>query len=69
MSTHDVLKEAGITPTTDAEKAYRLGCEGGYKLGLEDAYAERSSYDQLVQKVRRLERALTEIGLLARRAR
>lgn len=70
MSPHDVLKDAGITPTIDAEKAYRLGCEGGYKLGLEDAKPELSdSYDELLAKVKRLEQVLMEIGLMARRAR
>lgn len=73
---HDVLKEHDITPTADAERAYRLGCELGYELGVQDAKRDmgperelRSERDKLGQKVARLEQILTEIGLLSRRAR
>ena len=62
MSAHDKLKAKGITPTIDAERAYRLGY----------AQAERElrqDRDELGQKVARLQQMLTEIGLLARRAR
>lgn len=62
MSAHDKLKAEGITPTIDAERAYRLG----YSQAEREIRQER---DELAQKVARLEQALTEIGLLARRAR
>lgn len=60
MSAHDRLKKAGITPTTDAERAYRLG----YEQAERELRQER---DSLGQKVARLEQLMTEIGLLARR--
>ena len=62
MTPHDVLKQHDITPTIDAERAYRLGY----------AQAERElrqDRDELGQKVARLQQMLVEIGLLARRAR
>ena len=62
MSAHDKLRAKGITPTIDAERAYRLGY----------AQAERElrqDRDELGQKVARLEQMLTEIGLMVRRAR
>ncbi len=62
MSEHDRLSARGITPTIDAERAYRLG----YAQGERELRSER---DQLAQKVARLEQILTEIGLMARRAR
>lgn len=59
---HDVLKQHDITPTIDAERAYRLGCEKGYKLGVKDATGDQS-------RIRRLEQVLTEIGLMVSRTR
>ena len=62
MSAHDRLNAKGITPTIDAERAYRLGY----------AQAERElrrDRDELAQKVARLQQMLTEIGLMVRRAR
>ena len=62
MSAHDRLAAKGITPTIDAERAYRLG----YAQAERELRQER---DELAGKVARLEQILTEIGLLARRAR
>ena len=69
MNPHDVLKEHDITPTIDAERAYRLGCEKGYKLGLEDAKGDESLLRLREHKIKKLEQVLTEIGLMARRTR
>jgi hypothetical protein len=60
VSAHDRLKDAAITPTIDAERAYRLGYDQA-ELEL------RRDRDELAQKVARLEQLMTEIGLLARR--
>lgn len=62
MTAHDVLKRADITPTIDAERAYRLGYEQAER-------ELRRDRDELAQKVARIEQVLTEIGLMVRRAR
>ena len=69
MTTHDNLKKAGITPTIDAEKAYRLGCEDGYRLGVKDATGDQVELRVAKERAAWLERVLTEISLLAGRAR
>jgi hypothetical protein len=58
MSAHDKLAKAGIVPTIDAEKAYRLGQESA-NTHTQDLHA----------RLERLERILTEISLMAGRAR
>ena len=57
---HAALQRAGIVPTMDASRAYRLGYEQAER-------ELRSERDSLGQKVARLEQLMTEIGLLARR--
>jgi hypothetical protein len=57
---HGALQRAGIVPTMDASKAYRVG----YNQAERELRSER---DSLGQKVARLEQLMTEIGLLARR--
>ena len=69
MTPHDNLKKAGIVPTTDAEKAYRLGCENGYRLGVKDATGDQAELRAAKERTAWLERVLTEIGLLAARAK
>jgi hypothetical protein len=60
MNSHDRLKARGITPTIDAERAFRLGYD--------QAQAEaRASERRLSDRVARLERVLTEISLQAGR--
>ena len=56
MSAHDKLAKAGITPTIDCEKAYRLGQE-----------ASREEIARLQDELDVLKARLTEIGLLASR--
>lgn len=56
MNSHDRLKAKGIVPTTDCEKAYRLGQDDA------KVYARH-----LLDRLDRLERALTEIALQAQR--
>ena len=60
VSAHDRLKARGITPTRDAERAYRLGVGDGERV-------LRGERDELAQRVAYLEQLLTEIGLLSRR--
>jgi len=57
---HAALQRAGIVPTMDASKAYRLGYDQAER-------ELRQDRDELAQKVARLEQLMTEIGLLARR--
>ena len=56
MSAHDKLAKAGIVPTIDAEKAYRLGQQ--------DA---REEIARLQDELDVLRARMTEIGLLASR--
>ena len=56
MSAHDRLKKAGIVPTIDAEKAYRLGQQ-----------ASREEIARLQDELDVLRARMTEIGLLASR--
>lgn len=56
MSAHDKLAKAGIVPTIDAEKAYRLGQQ--------DA---REEIIRLQDELDVLRARMTEIGLLASR--
>ena len=67
MTPHDVLKQHDITPTIDAERAYRLGCEKGYRLALDDAKGDESLLRLREQKIKKLEQILTEIRLIAER--
>jgi hypothetical protein len=69
MSTHDKLKAAGITPTTDVEKAYRMGLEDGRNFEGELNDDLLLIQDQLVDRVAVLEKRLTEIHLLSGRKR
>ena len=69
MSPHDVLKEHDITPTIDAERAYRLVCEKGYALGLGDARGDQSELQSRLRYIAKLEQVLTEIALLAERVK
>jgi hypothetical protein len=62
MSAADKLKARGITPTIDACKAYDLGREEASRL-------TRRQLEVCQAKVEKLERALTEIRLMAGRAR
>lgn len=56
MTAHDRLKKAGIVPTIDAERAYRLGQQ--------DA---REEITRLQDELDVLRARMTEIGLLASR--
>ena len=56
MTAHDRLKKAGIVPTIDAERAYRLGQQ--------DA---REEITRLQDELDVLRTRMTEIGLLASR--
>jgi hypothetical protein len=69
MSTHDKLKAAGITPTTDVEKAYRMGLEDRRNFEGELNDDLLLIQDQLVDRVAVLEKRLTEIHLLSGRKR
>ena len=56
MSAHDKLAKAGIVPTIDAEKAYRLG-----------QHASREEIARLQDELDVLRARMTEISLLASR--
>ncbi len=56
MSAHDKLAKAGIVPTIDAEKAYRLGQQ-----------VSREEIARLQDELDVLRARMTEIGLLASR--
>lgn len=56
MSAHDKLAKAGIVPTIDAEKAYRLGQQHA-----------REEIIRLQDELDVLRARMTEIGLLASR--
>lgn len=58
MTPHDNLKEAGITPTIDAEKAYRLGQR-----------AAQAELQEAQERLERFGRALVEIHLITQRTR
>lgn len=58
MSAHDELKKAGIVPTTDAEKAYRLGQR-----------AAQAELQEAQERLERFGRALVEIHLITQRTR
>ena len=57
MSAHEDLKRAGIVPTIDAEKAYRLGQDHSKRY-----------VGELLERIARLEQVLTEIKLMAERS-
>lgn len=67
MTAHDRLKKAGIVPTIDAERAYRLGLDDGREFeGTVNDELLREQ-DKANDRIAWLERLLTEIGLLASR--
>lgn len=67
MSAHDKLARAGIVPTIDAERAYRLGFDDGREFEGDMNDKLLREQDKANDRIAWLERLLTEIGLLASR--